>query len=304
MKTIRALALSGCLACLQACAGLTQMQDTTAKFDQGVHTATAAEMTLFRQVRAAECARNFYNSAFTFATASPDRKGAYPADQSDLDLSAGQCVPQELTDDELAIRQKLMDTITLYADSIQALTNGTSDSALSKESQTLAENIKAFGAQQKFSPRGTQSAAALNAAVVTLTTLIVDHSSYKHVKDAARAAQDHLAIVVDELKAENAADAKGLASKADGLTNQMRAAVSAARDRYGPASFLNIVDARVTLRALVVTPPDVAQLNSTLDAIVKANAALARSPNGGAMPEITDLIARGQQASALFNTAK
>ena len=49
------------------------MQDTAAKFDQAVHTATAAEMTLFQRVQSAECARNFYNSAFRFATASRNR---------------------------------------------------------------------------------------------------------------------------------------------------------------------------------------------------------------------------------------
>jgi hypothetical protein len=134
--------------------------------------------------------------------------------------------------------------------------------------------------------------------------MIIDHSSYKHVNDAATAMQGPLLTVVNELKEENIGDAIGLSSKADGLVNEMRTGLSAARDRYGPASFLDVVSTRATLQTLIIAPPNVKQLNDTLDAVVKANEALARSTDGGAIPEIADLISRGQQASTLFNAAK
>jgi hypothetical protein len=290
---------------LSSCTGLTQMQDTAAKFDQGVHAATSAEMSLFHNVQAAQCNRDFYRAGFDFATAERDRHTRrFPREQSDLDMRVGQCVHTELTDDQLALRQKLMDIITLYADSIQTLTNGTAQTSLSKEAQTVADDIKTLGVQQKFSAQGQATVSALNAAVVTIATLIIDHSAYKHVKDAAAKAQNGLVTIVEELEAENAADAIGLESKADGLASEMRSAVSAARDRFGPASFLDIVYARITLQSLVITPPDVAQMNAALDAVVAANAALARSANGGAIPEISDLITRAQQASTLFKSAK
>jgi hypothetical protein len=305
MKATRLLMGLGGIICMSGCAGLTQMQDTAAKFDQGVHTASTAELSLFNQVQAAECSRNFYTQGFDFATALPDKKtGEYPVLASTLDLRTSACVHQELTDAQLAIRQKLMETITLYADAIQTLTNGTADTNLSNNAKTLAGDIKTLGTQQKFTSVEAAGAAALNTAVITIATMIIDHSSYKHVKEAASAMQVPLSTVVNELKAENTNDAIGLSSKSDSLINEMRTGLSAARDKLGPASFLDVVSTRVTLQSLTIAPPNVAQLNETLDAVVKANDALARSTNGGAIPEISDLISRAQQASTLFNSSK
>lgn len=303
MKLPGLLIASAISVVVSACAGLTQMQDAAAKFDQGVHTASAAEMNLFTQVQAAECSRNFYVQGFNFATAARDpRTGKYP--DLPLDLRSNTCAHQELTDAQLAIRQQLMQTITLYADAIQSLTNGNSDTNLNDDAKTLAGKIKDLGKQQKFTSTETEVGAALNTAVVTIATMIIDHSSYKDVKAAATAMQTPLSKVVKALKDENSADAIGLASKADGLANEMRTGLSGARDNSGAASFLALVSTRITLESLIVTPPNVAQLNATLDAVVKANDALARSINGGAIPEIADLISRAQQASTLFNASK
>jgi hypothetical protein len=287
-----------------ACTPLTQMQDTAAKFNQGVHIAAAAEVNLFHQVQAAECARNFYRQGFDFATAVRDEKGKFAPTQSVLDLDPAHCTPFELTNDELALRRKLIDSITLYADAIQALTNGTSDTNLSKGSQMLAENIQSLGKQQKFSASTADGAALLNTAVITIASAIVDHKIFTDVKTAAGAMQQPLSAVVEALKAENTADAAGLASKTESLINEMRAALSASRDRLGPLSFMDVVAARTTLQTVTVTPPKVEQLNQTLDAVLKANEALAHSTNGGAIPEISELSSRAQQASSIFNASK
>jgi len=304
MKPIFALIAAITSFSFSACAGLTQMQDTAAKFDQGVHTVSTAEMNLFTQVQAAECSRNFYVQGFDFATVPRDKTtGKYP-ERPPLDLRSNTCVHLELTDEQLALRQKLMQTITLYADAIQTLTNGTSDTNLSDEAKTVAGKIKDLGTQQKFTSTEVGVGAVLNAALVTIATMVIDHSSYKDVKSAATAMQTPITNVVKALKAENSADAIGLASKADGLANEMRTSLSAARDNTGAASFLDVVSTRMALDSLIVTPPNVAQLNATLDAVVKANDALAHSTNGGAIPEIADLISRAQQASTLFNASK
>jgi hypothetical protein len=296
--------IAGGAAALSACAGLTQMQDTTAKFDQGVHYAGAAELSLFTQVRAAECTRDFYRNGFDFATATRDPKTKEYVPNISLDLRAGACINKELTDDELAMRQKLLSTLTLYADAIQTLTNGTADKSLSDEATDLAGNIKKLGTQQKFTGTAATDIAALNAAVITLTTMILDHRSYQHVKDAAQAMKSPLSQVVEALKAENSGDAVGLASKADGLVNEIKSGLDSARDQFGAASFLEVIFAREALQSLIITAPDIKQLNDTLDAIVAANTALARSSDGGAIPEISDLTSRAQQASALFKAAK
>jgi hypothetical protein len=287
------------------CAGLTQMQDTAAKFNQSVHGATAAEINLFHQVQAAECSRNFFAQGFAFATAQPiDKHRHYAAGDSMLDLDPAHCTPQELTHEELALRQKLADTLNLYADSVQALTNGTSTTALSHNSLKLADDIKRLATQEKFNSAEAGATAALNAAVMTVTAMIVDHRIYKDVKAAAGAMQDPLSVIVHQLQQENSADAKGLAAKADGLIDELRASLGAARDQYGAASFLDVVQARATVQTAVLTPIKVDQLNQTLDSLLKANEALARSANGGAVPEISDLASRAQQASAVFNATK
>jgi hypothetical protein len=304
VKTLLVASIVGGTAALSACAGLTQMQDTAAKFDQGVHYAGAAELSFYNQVRSAECTRDFYRNGFDFATATRDPKTKQYVPNISLDLRSVACSNKELTDDELALREKLLSTITLYADAIQTLTNGTSDKSLSDKASDLADNIKTLGTQQKFPGTAATDIAALNAAVITLTTMILDHRSYQHVKDAAQAMKSPLSQVVEALKAENLADAVGLASKADGLVNEVKTGLDSARDQFGAASFLEVIFAREALQSLIVTPPDVKGLNDTLDAIVAANTALARSTEGGAIPEISDLTSRAQQASALFNAAK
>ena len=278
------------------------MQDTATKFDQGAHSAGTAQMSLFHQVQAAECSRNFYVQAFKFATAQKDSEThKYPVVSLDL---TGSCSPKELTDAQLQIRQQLMDTIVLYADAIQALANGTDDSDLSENSQKLATNIQGLAKQQGFTAVTSTETAALNAAVVTITTLILDHRKYKEVKKAASSAQPELVIVVAELKAENLGDTEGLASKADSVTNEFYPALLSARDQRGPASFLDIVQAHIALQSIVIASTNVAQLNDTLDALVRANQSLANATNGGAIPEISDLISRAQQAVTLFNSSK
>jgi hypothetical protein len=304
---VNSLVAAGALAVVSAlsgCLGLTQMQDTATKFDQAVHSASSAESGLFDRVRAAECSRNFYRNAFDYATATRDAKtGRYSADVA-LDLHAQKCVNQELTDDELTVRKNLVSIVTLYADAIQTLTNGTSDTSLNGTATALAGDIKGLATQLKFPAADAVTAANLNAAIVTLTTMILDHSNYKKVKSAAAAMQAPLADVVEALKAENVRDAVGLSSKADALANEIKTGVDSSRDHFGAASFLDIINARQTLDSLTIAPPDIAQLNAALDAVVAANAALSRAANGGAIPEISDLISRAQKAAVLFNASK
>jgi hypothetical protein len=42
------------------CGGLKQIQDTIARFDQGAHSVSTAEMNFFRAVQTADCTNQFY----------------------------------------------------------------------------------------------------------------------------------------------------------------------------------------------------------------------------------------------------
>jgi hypothetical protein len=130
---------------LTACTGLTQLQDTVAKFDQGAHTASTAEIGLFKQVQVDDCLGQFYRVAFAFATASKDQHGNYQKIAFDVDPA---CTSQELTVKEIATRQALLDTITLYADSIQTSANGNDDKSLSSNSEGLVNNIRGLAQQE------------------------------------------------------------------------------------------------------------------------------------------------------------
>ena len=74
-----------------------------------------------------------------------------------------------------------MNTITLYADAIQGLATGASNTTLSKNSQDLASNIQGLAKQQNFTAVTATNTAALNTAVVTITNLILNHAKYKEI---------------------------------------------------------------------------------------------------------------------------
>lgn len=285
-----------CACALSACSTFSrfdEMQDTVSKFDQGVHTVSVSEMAFLHQVQAAECTRDFYEQSYKFATAQDSAINLAPL-----------CTPQELTNDELQLRQKLMDAITLYADTLQALTNGANDSGLDSASSTLAKNIQSLAAQQKFTAVSANDTAGLNAAVVAVTEFIADHHEYTKISAAASDLQTSLATIVGTLKSENVNDAQGLASKLGTVTNDFRTAVSSSRDRRGPASFLDIAQAHTALSSILISPPDIAQLNGALDALVAANQALASPKSAAARPEISALVSCGQQVVSLFNSSK
>jgi hypothetical protein len=304
MKAMASVVLI-CTCALSACSTFsrfTQTQGDVSKFDQGAQAIGSSEIAFLHQVQTAECTRNFYEQGYAFATAQQDPEThSYP--NSPLDL-APPCTPQELTNDELQLREKLIGAITLYADSMQALTSGTNDSGLNSNSSSLAKNIQSLASQQKFTAVSANETAGLNAAVASIAEFIIDHREYTKIKDAASNLQQPLATIVDALKSENLNDAQGLASKSATVTNDFRIAVSSSRDRRGPASFLDIAEAHRALGSILVAAPDVVRLNSALDALLSANQALASPTNAGAKPELSALVSRGQQVVSLFSSSK
>ena len=159
MKPSRLFSVPGLACWVAGCVGMTQMQQTAAQFDKAVHTTAATELTLFREVQVGECNDQFYQQAYRVAGLGADR-----LDLSQLDLTGGPCAHQELTDEELAIRQKLLSTLTLYADAIQTLSEGKGNLDPSAKEKALAGDIKSLATQGKFSSVEKSGAAGLDAA--------------------------------------------------------------------------------------------------------------------------------------------
>jgi hypothetical protein len=299
LKPSRFLSVLGLACSVAGCVGMTQMQHTASEFDKAVHSTATTELVLFREVQAGECNDQFYLQAYRVAGLGTDR-----LDPSQIDLIGGHCTHQELTDGELAIRQKLLSTLTLYADTIQALSEGKGNLDPSAKEKALAGDIKSLATQGKFSSAEKSGAAGLDAAVSAVVHVIIDRRVYKDVGSAAGAVQSELTVVIGELQAENRDDAQGLRSKYGSVNNEMVSALKLACERGGAECFFGIASAHTALNSVIVAPPDVEQLNKTLDAVLAANASLAQPKSTGAVVEVSELADRAQQAATLFSASK
>lgn len=282
-------------------APLTQTDNNVNKFAAGIHTVDSAEMAFLRQVQSAECSSRFYSAAFTFATASKDpRTKQYPNVPFDLHPD---CEPQELTNDELRLRQTLLDTLAAYGDSMQFLLTGNNNGTPDSWSDAVAKDAENLAKQEKFKSISSSDAAGMNAAVVSIAEVILDHHEYANVKQAAAKAEPSLEIMVNTLKSENTNDAEGIKSKLTGIKQDLYIAARASREQRGAASLFDIASAHAALEPLSVAT-DVTLLNATLDAMVSSNKALASDDQSALLPEVINFVSQGQKAAALYNASK
>lgn len=291
---------------LAGCSGLTQMQDTISKFDQGTHSVATGQMTFFRQVQIADCNNQFYSAAFKFSTKQTDV----------LDLT-GKCVPTILDEKQIKSRQALMNSITLYVDKIQTLATGDINKTLDTNSQNLAKQLNGVAKTHGFADLSTAS--KVEADVIAITEMALDQRKFKDIKDAANTINPSIVEIVNTLKDENSTFAIGMASKMDQIQIQLKAAVSEARNETGVRSFLDVITAREIIRNInplgaspltvaegnadpSIDPQNVAkQLNASLDSLVNANEALANAGTGGIIAAVNDLIAKAQHANDVLS---
>ena len=301
LKIGMALLGMGTLCACTAMAPLTQEQHTANQFAAGAHAVDTAEIAFLRQVQSTECISDFYNAAFAFATAAKNpRTHAYPSVPLDL---LPDCQPKELTAAQLQTRQKLMDALAAYGDAMQALMAGGNDQALDSDSESMAKGLQRLAKQGGITSTDANDVAGLNAAVVSITQLIIDHREYSHVKEAASNAEPCLEVIVNTLKSENTADAIGIQAKLDGLKNAFHVAVLTSREQKGAASLIDIAEVHATLESFAAGS-DPKQLNAALDALVSSNKALASGDKARAADEVSNLISASQKAVAIYNASK
>jgi hypothetical protein len=292
------------VAVLAGCSGLKQIQDTITKFDQGAHSVSTAEMNFFRAVQAADCTNQFYTKAFSYAT-----------DHGDFDLT-GTCTPKILDDNQIQIRQALMDAITLYADKIVIVATSDDNKTLDSNSQKLAGNLNSFAKQQGIFS-SLQIASGVEAAITAIADMEIDQLRLNDIKAAASSMDKNLQNLVKSLKAENISFATGIASKMDGIEGELRGIVTVNHKNRGTMSLFDVVEARRIMQSVnPFSPAPIAaskgggdpksdpqniarQLNASLDAVVNANNAIANAGTGGIIAAVTDLVARAQAAQSI-----
>ena len=291
---------------LAGCAGLTQIEDTITKFDQGAHSLSTAEMNFFRAVQTADCTSEFYFQAFEWANGTKDN----------FDIS-GNCTPTILSDDQIKTRQALMDAITLYADKMEALASHDDNKTLDNNSQQLASSINNMAKNDPKLSSAFPVATGVEAAIIGISDMVLDQKKFTEIKGAAKDMEPDLETVVMTLQKENITFSLGIASKIDNIEGILRPIVAETHKQRGKMSFFDVVESRRILQSAnpfgttplsqstgaadpAKDPQNAAlQLNKTLDALLNANKAIASAGTGGIIAAVNDLIARAQAAQAM-----
>jgi hypothetical protein len=291
------------------CSGVTQLQDTMSKFDQGAHSISSSEMTFLKSAQTADCNYQFYTSAFEFS----NNSSAVPTNSLMVDAP---CSPDVLPNQDIVTRQHLMDAITLYADQLQAVASNDADKKLSTNAQSTAASLNSLAKQSKLlTGSATPIVAAVEAAVIGLSDMVLSGVQLSDVRKAASSQSDNLATVVSFLKQENTQLANNMASKSGALENIFDTTISQQKKNGNRDLLLNALAARqfiqnsnplgtstmVTGSSGAVADPTstVQQLNAALDSLVTANDAIATAGTGGIVAAVNDLIARAQAAQAM-----
>jgi hypothetical protein len=277
---------------LSGCAGLSQIQTPLKQFDQSAHSLASSEGTFIQAIRTTDCNSQFYQAAFN-----------YSRGQGKLPSLDGDCSPTILSDNDIKLRLDSLDALTAYADKLQALAAGT-NTALDASAQTIATDLN-----KKF-PTPSGAGAAVETAIIELTNIVLDQIRFSDVKTAAKAASPAIKTIADDLTVENTAFSSGIGSKLFSTENALNGALN--EQKSGPAKFFDSITARDLVMSAnpfgntlggptgQASADSAAQkLNMALDALVKANDALANADNGGIVATVNDLVARVKDAQTI-----
>jgi hypothetical protein len=276
--------------------GLMQIQSPIAQFSTGVHSLATSEMNFFKAVQTMDCVTGFYTQAFEYSN----------GNGTTFDIS-GKCNPILLTDDQIKIRQTLMDTLTLYADKMKVLATN-DDTALDSEMVgDISNTIKTYKTQTLNSEITT----GIKVAMIAITDMILDHKKFTEVKSSATAMQPYLETIVKDLKSENSSLAQNIDSKMDKVEINLRWIISKSHENKSNMSFFDIMQSRKILQSInpfgerlisqtnfdLTTSDNAAeQMNNTLDAILVANKAIANANTADILPSINNLISISKNA--------
>jgi hypothetical protein len=282
---------------LSACSGLTQMQDSLSKFDQGTHAVASAQESFFGNVQAFDCTTQFYAQTQSWAV------GA----STDFDLT-GSCTPTLISNNQIAIRKNLLDAISLYADKLQALASSAEDKTLDGNAQSLASKLNNLASSHGLIAADASIGSDVEAGIIAISEMALDQRRFNDAKSAAKEMAPNLSAIVKQLKSENISFVSAVQSKRGLLEIKLRSVISTIPANNPSERFASVISARhlymsanpfgaESLTSASAQPtPDASALNNALDGLVKANDAIATAGQGAIANEVSDLVSRAQAA--------
>jgi hypothetical protein len=308
-----------------ACGGFSRTQDPISHFNQAAHAASNAESAFLNAVHIAECEAQFYTSAYNYST-SKDPTANFALIEY--------CRPIIVTPDQITTRNTLMSAIVLYADKMQALGTSDNDKQLDANSQKLAKNLNKLASTGGIKLQDSAIVQGAEAAVSAIAKMALDQVVYSDLKTAAQNMQPNLEDVVRALKIENLSFGKAMSQSFRQIESLVRIEISLSHQVdvensllhkrkpnepiAGANTFFKIINGRsILISADPVTkdslaspakapnrsPADAATpVNDALDAIVKANQAIANAGSGGIYAAANDLYTRAMKAKEIYES--
>ena len=289
---------------VSGCAGLSAVRGPITQFGEGARSAASAENSFLRATISADCTSQFYQSGLQYSLGKAENFTISPS-----------CQARAVTPEQLQLRKALMDTIVLYAEKLAVLASSDTNEQLSDAGSTLATNINALAKAGGLQNMGL--AAGVEAAVVAITSLVLDQVRYSAIRDAASAMQEPLQQVAMALKDENLAFANTINTNLNGVEIALRLAIAQESRRGRRASLLDIVRARelvistnplsnaddpISPGTAASNPQALASpINATLDLVVEGNRQIANGQPTRLAAVAEDLVQRAQAAVQFYN---
>ena len=211
--------------------GISREQDAVAHFNQAAHAACEAESTLLKAEQTIDVDNQFYGDAVKYAT----------GQGGDFDLTASY-EPRQVTFQQSATRQALVDAIALYADKMQALATGGDDTALDANSNAVAGSLRKMAAARKITlSTGNQTLVAdVEAGIDAIAKMVLDRRRAGDLRGAAEDINPELVKVITALKNENTLLGRNIGNNLGGI--ELDLIVIARLSREPSASAANAVD--------------------------------------------------------------
>jgi hypothetical protein len=273
---------------LVGCAAISDVQQSTQDFYDAASKLSDAEQRVLADVNA------------SIVRSYQDRAAADYLSGRNFDLTtAPPAIPVETVD----VRVKAVQAVQLYAQKLVDLTSAQENKNVDAYSQTTAQSLAKLVPSGGVSP--TQ-VGAVTAAFTGIANIVLDHEHYKDIVSAAKAAQTPLETLSGLVKSDDPFIKNPLvaAAKVDGVAREqvleaIRGDPKVPKDRW-LAAFREIT----STNAVADLSSEQAMVENLIDALVRANAALAKGDHTTFKSVAKEAAVRGSDTYNVFKATK